>query len=73
MKYSEGFRNSLLRKVLPPENRSVYGVARETGMLSPTVTRARFRAGSLASKMVRSASIERESSLRPLSWEQLEN
>ena len=37
MKYSEGFRNSILRKVLPPENRSVYAVAKETGISSITI------------------------------------
>jgi transposase-like protein len=37
MRYSEGFRNSVLRKVLPPENRSVYAVAKETGVSPVTV------------------------------------
>ena len=32
MRYSEGFRNSVLRKVLPPENRSAYAVAKEMGV-----------------------------------------
>jgi transposase-like protein len=32
MRYSEGFRNSALRKVLPPERRSVSVVAREVGV-----------------------------------------
>ena len=35
MRYSLAFRNGVLRKVLPPENRSVYQVAREAGV-SPT-------------------------------------
>jgi len=37
MKYSEGFRNSVLRKVLPAENRSVYAVAKETGISAITI------------------------------------
>jgi len=37
MKYSVGFRNSVLRKVLPPENRSVYQVAKEVGISAITI------------------------------------
>lgn len=37
MKYSTSFRNSILRKVLPPENRSVYTVAKESGISAITV------------------------------------
>lgn len=37
MRYSEGFRNSVLRKVLPPENRSVIVVAKEMGISPLTV------------------------------------
>ncbi len=37
MKYSIGFRNSILRKVLPPENRSVASVAREAGISAITI------------------------------------
>lgn len=37
MKYSTGFRNSILRKVLPPENRSVYSVAKEAGISPVTI------------------------------------
>lgn len=37
MKYSMGFRNSVLRKVLPPENRSVYQVAKEVGISAITI------------------------------------
>jgi len=37
MKYSTSFRNSILRKVLPPENRSVYTVAKETGISPITI------------------------------------
>ena len=32
MKYSTGFRNNLLKKVLPPENRSIAEVSKETGV-----------------------------------------
>lgn len=37
MKYSKSFRNAILKKVLPPENRSVYAVAKETGIATVTI------------------------------------
>jgi transposase len=37
MKYSIGYRNSVLRKVLPPESRSVASVAREMGINNLTI------------------------------------
>lgn len=37
MKYTKAFRNSVLRKVLPPENRSISSVARETGVAVVTI------------------------------------
>jgi transposase len=37
MKYSEGFRNSVLKKVLPPNNQSVYSVAKEVGVSAITI------------------------------------
>lgn len=37
MKYSEGFRNSVLKKVLPPSNQSVYSVAKEVGVSAITI------------------------------------
>ena len=37
MRYSLAFRNGVLRKVLPPENRSVYQVAREAGVSPITI------------------------------------
>ncbi|MGH2507507.1 MAG: transposase [Ktedonobacteraceae bacterium] len=37
MRYSLAFRNSILRKVLPPESRSVYQVAREAGISAITI------------------------------------
>jgi len=37
MKYSEGFRNSVLRKVLPPNSQSVYSVAKEVGVSAITI------------------------------------
>ncbi len=37
MKYSTSFRNSILRKVLPPENRSVSAVAKESGIAAITI------------------------------------
>ncbi|NNM55425.1 MAG: helix-turn-helix domain-containing protein, partial [Spirochaetales bacterium] len=41
MKSSIGFRNSILWKVPPPENRSIYGVAKESG-ISPTTIHSWF-------------------------------
>ena len=32
MRYSQGFRESILKKVLPPESQSVAEVSRETGV-----------------------------------------
>lgn len=37
MKYSKSFRNAILKKVLPPENRSVYSVAKEAGIAAITI------------------------------------
>lgn len=36
-KYSTGFRNSILRKVLPPESRSIAQVSREEGVSYQTI------------------------------------
>ena len=37
MKYSKSFRNAILRKVLPPENRSISSVAKENGVAVVTI------------------------------------
>ncbi len=37
MKYSTGFRNSVLKKILPPENRSIPEVSKETGVSEQTL------------------------------------
>lgn len=37
MRYSIGFRNSLLKKVLPPSNASVASVSKETGVSAATI------------------------------------
>ena len=37
MKYSTGFRNNILKKVLPPENRSVPSVSKESGVSEQTI------------------------------------
>lgn len=37
MKYSIGFRNGVLKKVLPPENRSIKDVAKEYGITEQTI------------------------------------
>lgn len=37
MRYSQGFKGSILKKVLPPEGRSVAEVSRETGIAAWTI------------------------------------
>ena len=37
MNYSTGFKNSVLKKVLPPENRSISEVSKETGVSDQTI------------------------------------
>lgn len=37
MKYSTGFRNSVLKKVLPPSNISIISVSKETGVDDQTI------------------------------------
>ena len=37
MKYSTAFRANILKKVLPPENRSVLEVSRENGLSTQTI------------------------------------
>ncbi|MGV7929648.1 MAG: transposase [Spirochaetota bacterium] len=37
MKYSVGFRNGVLKKVLPPENRQIKEVAKEYGITEQTI------------------------------------
>lgn len=37
MKYSKSFRNTILKKVLPPESRSAYSVAKEAGIAVVTI------------------------------------
>lgn len=37
MKYSTGFKNNVLKKVLPPENRSISDVCKETGVSNQTI------------------------------------
>jgi len=50
MKYSKSFRNAILKKVLPPENRSVYSVAKETGIAVITINSwlAHLKTGTLS-------------------------
>ena len=43
MKYSTGFRNNLLKKVLPPENRSIAEVSKETGVSDQTIRNWLFK------------------------------
>ena len=37
MKYTTSFRNSVLKKILPPSNRSVSSVSKETGVAVVTI------------------------------------
>ena len=37
MKYTTSFRNSVLKKILPPSNRSVTSVSKETGVAVVTI------------------------------------
>ena len=37
MKYSTGFKNNVLKKVLPPENRPIADVCKETGVSGQTI------------------------------------
>ena len=43
MKYSTGFRNNVIKKVLPPENRSISEVSKETGVSDQTIRNWLFR------------------------------
>jgi len=43
MKYSTGFRNSVIKKVLPPENRSILEVSKETGVSEQTIRNWLFK------------------------------
>ena len=43
MKYSTGFRNTVIKKVLPPENRSIAEVSKETGVSDQTIRNWLFK------------------------------
>lgn len=43
MKYSTGFRNNIIKKVLPPENRSIAEVSKETGVSDQTIRNWLFK------------------------------
>jgi len=49
MKYSKSFRNAVLRKILPPENRKVSAVAKEAGISVVTINSwlAKLKDGSI--------------------------
>ena len=42
MKYTKTFRDSILRKVLPPENRSISSVSKEMGVAVVTIIMSYF-------------------------------
>ena len=50
MKYTKTFRDSILRKVLPPENRSVSSVSKEMGVAVVTINSwlAKLKNGTLS-------------------------
>lgn len=50
MKYTKTFRDSILRKVLPPENRSVSSVSKEMGVAVVTINSwlAKLKSGTLS-------------------------
>lgn len=52
MKYTKTFRESVLRKVLPPESRSIRAVSKETGVAAATISMwlAKLKNGTLASE-----------------------
>ena len=43
-KYSEEFKNSIIAKMMPPENRSITQIARETGLSEATLNQWRRKA-----------------------------
>ncbi|MDA3938794.1 MAG: hypothetical protein PF693_05735 [Spirochaetia bacterium] len=43
MKYSTGFRNNVIKKVLPPENKSIAEVSKETGVSDRTIRNWLFK------------------------------
>jgi transposase len=43
MKYSTGFRNTVIKKVLPPENRPLAEVSKETGVSEQTIRNWLFK------------------------------
>jgi len=49
MRYSQGFKNSILLRLLPPSNQSVASVARDTGITDQTIRNwlAQYNAGTL--------------------------
>ena len=50
MKYTTSFRNSVLKKILPPSNRSVTSVSKETGVAVVTINNwlARLKEGKMS-------------------------
>lgn len=51
MKYSTGFKNSIIKKVLPPDERSIYEVAEDSGVSYQTIKKwlAMYKDGKLDS------------------------
>jgi transposase len=64
MKYSSGFRNNVLKKVLPPSNISIYSVSKETGVADQTIRNwiQKVKDGSLNSSSGELSTLHRNSS-----------
>ena len=64
MKYSSGFRNNVLKKVLPPSNISIYAVSKETGVADQTIRNwlQKVKDGSLDSSSGELSTLHRNSS-----------
>lgn len=64
MKYSSGFRNNVLKKVLPPSNISIYSVSKETGVADQTIRNwlQKVKDGSLDSSSGELSTLHRNSS-----------
>ena len=71
MKYTTSFRNSVLKKILPPSNRSVTSVSKETGVAVVTINNwlAKLKEG----KMSLDEDDEKPSSMRKKDSKKIKN
>ena len=63
MKYSTGFKNSVLKKVLPPSNMSICSVSKETGIADQTIRNwiQKVKAGTVESSSGELSTLDRNS------------